>query len=268
MEGTPMQIARATVAACFLAAAPVIAAQLPFEGLARGYPALRDSSGKKLADGDFSQWLDGERLHVRITYNGPGRRIEEYSVFRERPRLVQEQWSLREVRDGKLYRHFQVDFKSGSASAKKLEENELKQWSEQVEIEPGRTFAGFGFTLAIKALRQRLVKGERVELKAVGFTPKPRVVSVEIAHEGLDQMRMGGRAVRADRFLIHPEIPKIAELFVKVPDTHIWLANPAPAGFVRWEGPLAEPKDQIVRVDVLPGAESGPATPVGTSGRR
>lgn len=250
--------------------ASAIALQVPdLEGTARGFPVLRDSAGKKLADGDFSQWLENEQLHVRITYDlGRGRRIEENAVFRQRPRLSQTHWSFRETRGGKLYRQFQVDFGSGSVVAKKLEEDGLKEWSDKVEVEPGRTFAGFGFTLAIKGLRERLIKGDHVELRAIGFTPKPRVVSVEISYGGLDQIRMSDRLLRGDRFVIHPKIPWIVELFMKVPDTQIWLTNPTPAGFLRWEGPLAEPGDDLIRVDLLPGGRSDPATPVGTSGRR
>jgi len=128
-----------------------------------------------------------------------------------------------------------------------------------VKVDPGRTFAGFGFMLAIKSLRDRLIKGERVELQAIGFTPRPRVVSVDVSHGGLDQMQMAGRVLRGDRFVIHPKIPWVAALFVDVPDMQIWLTNPTPAGFLRWEGPLAEPSDPVIRVDLLPGGESGPA---------
>ena len=106
---------------------------------------------------------------------------------------------------------------------------------EKIDVEPGRTFAGFGFTMALKALRNWLVKGETVELRAVGFTPKPRVVSVELAHGGIDQLRMGGRLLKGDRFVIHLKIPWFASLFVDVPDTHIWLTTPPPAGFLRWK---------------------------------
>jgi len=38
------------------------------QGGAHGFPALLDSNGKKMADGDFSQWLEEERLHIRIIY--------------------------------------------------------------------------------------------------------------------------------------------------------------------------------------------------------
>ena len=56
-------------------------------------------------------------------------------------------------------------------------------------------------------------------------------------------------------------------LFVKVPDSTIWLTTP-PAGFLRFEGAMAEPGDQIVRVDLLPGGTSEAAIPVATSGTR
>ena len=133
-------------------------------------------------------------------------------------------------------------------------------------MEKGRTFAGFGFTLALSNLRKRLLRREEVQLKAVGFSPfptlKPQVVTVKLSHAGLDRIRMSGRSLKGDRFIVHPEVPAIAKLFVTVPDTKIWLTNPEPAGFLRWEGPIVLPNDQLIRVDLLPGTNSGPANPV------
>jgi hypothetical protein len=240
-----------------------------FEGSAHGFPVLRTTAGKELASSDFSQWLERNRLHVRITHHfDGGRLIEERAIFSQQPRLIQEEWSWREVRGGKVHRAFRVDFKSAIATATKVDESERKEWSETVKISPGTTFAGFGFTLAIKRFRQRLLRGERIEFRTIGFTPKPRVVSVEVFHGGLDEMQMSGRTLRGDRFVIHPKIPWLANLFIDVPDTHIWLTNPAPAGFLRWEGPLVEPSDPIIRVDLLPGGQSGPAKPVAATSRR
>jgi hypothetical protein len=238
----------------------------PFEGMARGFPVLRDGEGSKLADGDFVQWLDGERLHVEIAYDfSRGRSVEEKAVFRQRPELVQEEWSFREVRNGDVVRQFEVNFASGTATATKREADDVREWSAEVEIEAGRTFAGFGFTLALKALHERLVQGDEIELRAVAFSPEPRVVSVQLSHGGLEQMRMAGRVLRGNRFVIQPQIPWIARLFITVPDTHIWLTHPTPAVFLRWEGPFVEPGDPLIRVDLLPGDESGPARPVDTS---
>ena len=41
----------------------------------------------------------------------------------------------------------------------------------------------------------------------------------------------------------------------------LWLTYPAPATFLRLEGPLAEPSDPIVRIDLLPGEPSLAAVP-------
>ena len=116
-------------------------------------------------------------------------------------------------------------------------------------------------------LRKRLLHGEQVQLKAVGLsdfpTLGPQVVTVTISHGGLDRMKMSGRSVKGDRFIIHSEIPFIANFFVNVPDTKVWLTNPAPAGFLRWEGPIVLPNDPLIRVDLLSGTKSGPAEPSG-----
>ena len=85
-----------------------------------------------------------------------------------------------------------------------------------------------------------------------------------ISHGGVDRMKMSGRSLKGDRFTIHPEIPFIAKFFVNVPDTKVWLTNPAPAGFLRWEGPIVLPTDPMVRVDLLSGEKSGPAEPTGS----
>lgn len=231
------------------------------EGNAHGFPALRTLAGETLADGEFTQWLDGDRLHVRIRYDfGPAHWIEERSVIQQEPSLVQERWSWVEMREGSVQRRFEVDFLSGIATAEKLEKNELRRWSEQVELEPGRAFAGAAWSLAIKSVRSRLVAGEAIQFRTVGFTPKPRAGTVEITRESLDRLPMSGRTLSGDRFRIHPKIPWILRAFVDVPDSLIWLASSPPAAFLRWEGPLAEPADEIVRVDLLPGEPSGAAS--------
>ena len=232
-----------------------------------GYPGLCDINGKKLANGEFRQWVEDNRLHIVITYKfSDGEVYEEHSQFRQNAELIQEKWSWKESKHGKLQREFAVDFLSGIGSAHISQDN--KNVSKQIKIEPGRTFAGFGFSLALSNLRKRLLTGEQVQLKAVGFsefpTLGPQVVTVTISHGGVDHMRMSGRSLKGDRFTIHPEVPFIAKFFVNVPDTKIWLTNPAPAGFLRWEGPIVLPTDPIVRVDLLSGEKSGPAEATGS----
>jgi hypothetical protein len=258
----------AILLATLLIVPPVLSVELTeLSGSAHGYPALRDLNGRKLADAEFMQWVRDDRLHVRLIYRfKDGRRIEENAVLRQQPEIIQDEWSWRESKGEQVVREFGVNFASKTATAQKREKNELKRWEEKVEVEPGRTFAGFGFTIAIQNLRKRLLEKERIELKAVGFTPKPRLVTVQISHAGVDGMEMSGRRLKGDHFVIHPELPAVAKLFVSAPDTQIWLAHPAPPGFLRWEGPIAEPSDPIVRVDLVSGEQSGPAQPVKGNG--
>jgi len=248
--------------------APVFALKVTEPAAAsHGYPGLCDINGKKLANGEFRQWVEDNRLHVVITYKfSDGEVYEEHSQFRQNAELIQEKWSWKESKHGKQQREFAVDFLSGIGSAHISQDN--KNVSKKVKIEPGRTFAGFGFSLALSNLRKRLLHSEQVQLKAVGFsefpTLGPQVVTVTISHGGVDHMRMSGRSLKGDRFTIHPEVPFIAKFFVNVPDTKIWLTNPAPAGFLRWEGPIVLPTDPIVRVDLLSGEKSGPAESTGS----
>src|SRR6266576_4131036 len=236
-------------------------------GAAHGYPGLCSINGKKVADGEFRQWVKNKRLHVIITYKFPdGEVYEEQTQLRQQPELIQEKWSWKESKNGKSQREFAADFLSGIATAHVREEH--KDVSEKINVEPGRTFAGFGFTIALSNLRKRLLSGEQVQLKAVGFSPfptlSPQVVTVTISHAGVDRMRMSGRSLKGDRFIVHPEIPFIAKFFVDVPDTKIWLTNPAPAGFLRWEGPIVLPEDPMIRVDLISSEKSGPAESAGS----
>ena len=251
------------VLAVLCLSAPAFAAEGEREGALHGFPVLLDLNGNKLADGDFSQSLEGERLRIKLTYAfRDGRRVEEISELRQKPELRQEKWSWRESRGEETLRRFQIDFAAGKATVEKREGDKLKSWSEEVKIEPGRTFAGFGFVLAIKELRAKLLGGAHVEIKTIGFTPKPRGLSVDVSHVGLEEMAMGGRMLRGDRFLLQPKIPRIVKVFVKIPDYSVWLANPPPAGFLRMEGPLMEPSDPIIRIDLMGGGKSGPAVAI------
>jgi hypothetical protein len=231
-------------------------------GAAHAFPVMLDLHGKKLGNGEFTQELQDGLLRIRITYElNKGGRIEEKATLQQSPELVQKSWSLREMNGEELQRSYVVDFDSGKATARKREKEGLKDWSKQLEIDPGRTFAGFGVVLALQNLRDRLVKGEAIELKAVGFTPEPRVVGVKVTYQGVNRLSMSGRTLRGEKFQVQPQIPAIAKLFIKVPDTLIWLTSP-PSGFLRSESPLGEPSDPLIRVDLASGGESGPAEAV------
>src|SRR5947199_8575002 len=73
-------------------AAPVFALEVTEPaGAAHGFPGLCDINGKKLADGEFRQWVEGNRLHIIITYRFPaGEVYEEHAQFRQPLELIHE----------------------------------------------------------------------------------------------------------------------------------------------------------------------------------
>ena len=92
-------------------AAPVFALEVTEPaGAGHGYPGLCDINGKKLANGEFRQWVENHHPYVIITYKFPnGELREEKARFRQHPELIQEEWSWKELKDG-TQREFAVDF--------------------------------------------------------------------------------------------------------------------------------------------------------------
>jgi len=126
--------------------------------------------------------------------------------------------SWKEIKNGNRPRQFDVNFLSKTATAQNHENSELKDWSEKIEVETGRTFAGFGFTLALQNLRKCLIDGGQLELSPSASRRSHEWLPSKF-HMALS-IRCGCRGgLRGDRFVIHPKIPLIAKLFIDVPDT-------------------------------------------------
>ena len=92
MLGTRKLVTIFSILAVAIIVAPVFALKVTEPAAAsHGYPGLCDINGKKLADGEFRQWVENDRLHVVITYKfSAGEVYEEHSQFRQGSELIQE----------------------------------------------------------------------------------------------------------------------------------------------------------------------------------
>jgi len=228
------------------------------EGTLRGFPVVRDASGRQIASGTLTQWIEDGNLHVSATYEfKDGRTVEEKTVLQQHPELAQLRWSWEERKGSEVQRSYSVDFTTGHAVAHKRGEDVREDRLDDAR-KLGQAFAGVGFMYAVKNLAADLEKGGEIELIAVAFTPKPRTVTVSVRRDQEGSLAMGGRTLGADRFVIHPEIPLafIAKLFVKAPDQYLWFYQPSPPAFLRADIPLAEPSDPIVRIELIGGPEA------------
>ncbi|MCI0570938.1 MAG: hypothetical protein L0Y66_09310 [Myxococcaceae bacterium] len=208
--------------------------------------------GRRLGEGTLTQWTEGERLHVLLTYRfEDGRRVEEQAVFRQQPELVQESWTWMEQRGERTTRQYAIDFESGKATGIQRTGKQERRYSETLKVEPGRTFAGVGMVLAAKNLLPELRQGREVALHALAAIPRPRRVKVTLSQKGSERLVREGRILTADRIVVHPEIG-VAGLVVKAPDIELYFAGAEPPVMLGGEAPLLEPGDPVVRTEVLP----------------
>jgi len=231
------------------------------EGALRGLPEMRDPQGRLLGRGNFAQWVDGGGIHVKVTYDQlNGDRIEETTALStDAGDLAQRAWSWQRTSRGQVVERYALDFDSGDARTLLVRNGKKEERRERLPTVKGQTFAGIGFTFALRNVYPRLVRGERVVLEGVAFTPGPRKAKVLVSSAGVETVRSGGRSVRADHLVIHPQVPGVAKLFVSVPDSHLWFLRGRPPGFIRAD--IQMQSLGMVRID------SGPNGPPPASAR-
>lgn len=231
------------------------------EGDAQAFTSVIDvNSGAAIADGRYAQHVESDVLHIEARFDFPdGRTAVERAALRLHPQLEQESWDWTERKGDEIVRQYQVDFRTGDAVATRVDQH--KRWKEHLDIEPGKTFAGIAFVAVIKTLREIIEPGQKIDLKAVAFTPKPRIAPVNVIRGKPEDLRMAERSIPADPYTLHPAIPAIAKLFVSAPDQHVWLFGTGPAAFLRYQGPLVEPKDPVIRIDLIPSSSANAGRP-------
>ena len=226
------------------------------EGTIRGFPVVRDADGHQIGEGTLTQYIEDGKLHAQGIFDlRDGRRLHEEVVLEQRPRLRQLSWSWEETKGGEVLRRFSIDLTTGHAVARKRNGDGVDTWDDHLDG-TREAFAGVGFMYAVKNLTERLDKGEKIEVTAVVFTAKPRTVTVSISRDQVGELAMGGRRLPAARYVIHPDVPWFARLFVKAPDQYLWYYRPDPPAFLRADIPVAEPGDPMIRIELLPGTES------------
>lgn len=219
-------------------AAPV--AVKHWEGLAHGFVSLRTLEGVHLADGDLVQTTTptagGNRVTVRLSLRfEDGSLHEETTVYLQRKtfQLV----SNRVVQKGPAFKR-QLEatvLASGKVTIQFTEDGKEDRIEERLELPPD---VANGMILAL--LKNISSKTPKTTVSMVAFTPKPRLVKLEITPHEQEPFSTGGSTRNATRYVLKVDVPgvtgAIASLLGKIPpDSKVWVLGGEAPAFVKAE---------------------------------
>jgi hypothetical protein len=234
----------AAVAVALIAPASSLAAPVAvkhWEGLAHGFVSLRTLEGVRLADGDLVQTTTptagGNRVTARLSLRfKDGSLHEETTVYLQQKtfqfvsnHLVQKgpafktQIEATVLASGKVRIHF---------TDKDGKEDRIE---EQLKLP---TDVANGMILAL--LKNISSETSKTTVSMVAFTPKPRLVKLEITPHEQDPFSTGGSARKATRYVLKVDVPgvtgAVASLLGKIPpDSHVWVLGGEAPAFVKAE---------------------------------
>ncbi len=203
------------------------------EGLVRAFPVLRTTDNEMLAQGDFAQVARGDQVTARLVFRfKDGSLYDETVVFSQRDRftllnyrIVQRGPSFPETLEASIDRQtgrYEVRYRADEESAEEHLSGTLAL--------PDDAYNGM-LSLIVKNLRP----GASETVSIVAFTPKPRVVTLQLLPLATERVPAG----EVVRYHIRPKLGLFASLLVTdVPDTRIWILPGETPAFLKAEGPL------------------------------
>jgi hypothetical protein len=211
------------------------------EGMVRGFLALRSETGELLADGALFQTTKGDEVTTRLVFRfHDGSLHDETAVFSQRG-------SFRLLRDHVVQKgpafptalDASIEVGKGTVMVRSRKKDASEEVGrEQLSLPPDLS-NGLLFTL-LKNVKPDTVK---LESHILAFTPKPRIVRLEVSASGLDALSVGATSFKATHFVVHPELGGITGVVAPLvgkqpPDSHIWILFGDVPAFVRFEGSL------------------------------
>ena len=208
------------------------------EGITRGFPVLRSLAGEKLAQGELIQVPRGnDVVESRLVFRfKDGSLYDERVTFSQRDvftllsyHIVQRGPSFPESIDGRIDRQtgrYEVRYRGDEDSPEEHLKGELEM--------PGDVYNGL-----LSTLMKNMTPSRPATVQIVAFTPKPRLIKMQLTPGAEDPLRVNDAAVLATRFTVRPQLGLFASLLIAdIPDVKLWIAGGEAPAFLRFEGPL------------------------------
>lgn len=224
--------------ATILDAAPVRVRFL--EGTTRGFLVIRTPAGERIGHGELTQKPRGDEVGSRLLLQlKDGSVHDEATTYSQRGVFRLEAYRL--TQRGPSFPGAEVSFdrKSGRYQAKTRERAGASEETASGEFDMPADLAN-GMTLL---MLKNLAPGEKTTAQLAAFTPKPRLLRMDLHQEGEDRVVFAGDAKQAARYLVNLEIGGVTGLVASVigkrpPDLRYWLALGEIPAFVRFEGAM------------------------------
>jgi hypothetical protein len=223
-----------------LTAAPLVNVKYP-EGMVHGFLALRSETGELLADGGLLQTSRGDQVTSRLVFHfRDGSIHDETAVFSQRrtfrllrDHLIQKGPSFPTSLDASF------DVAKGTVTVRSRKKDKDEEVSTEKMSLPPDLSNGLLFTV-LKNVRPDSAK---LESHFLAFTPKPRIVKLEVSAAEEDAFSVGDASLKATHFVVHPELGGLTGLVAPLvgkepPDLHVWILFTDVPAFVRFEGSL------------------------------
>lgn len=210
------------------------------EGTMRGFLVVRTPQKTRIGHGELIQKARGDQVDSRLLLQ-----LEDGSVHDERTtysqRGVFRLEAYRLTQRGPSFPGAEISFdrKTGRYQAKTRERTGAPEETASGEIEmPEDLYNGMALLLL-----KNLPPGEGAAAQLAAFTPKPRLLRMELHREGQDRTALGGDPKPAVRYLVNLEVGGVtgvvASLIGKTPpDLRYWLVGGDIPAFVRFEGAM------------------------------
>ena len=203
------------------------------EGLVRAFPVLRTLDNETLAQGDFAQVIRSDQVTSRLVLRfKDGSLYDETVIFSQRDRFVLQTYRI--VQRGPSFPETleaSMDRQTGRYEVRyRADEESAEEHLAGTLTIPDDAYNGM-LTLIVKNLRP----GASETVSIVAFTPKPRVVQLQLLPLATER----GPAGEVVRYHIRPKLGLFASMLVTdVPDTRVWILQGEAPAFLRAEGPL------------------------------
>ncbi|HSU33821.1 MAG TPA: hypothetical protein VLJ11_21515 [Bryobacteraceae bacterium] len=209
------------------------------QGSAHGFVVLKTIEGRRLATGDMSQIVHGDRVTSRLIFHfRDGSVDDDTTVFSQRSvfRLISDHHTQRGPSFPKPM-DVLINAVTGQITSRNTD-GKVRQ--DHLDLPPDVSNG-----LPPNLLMNILPSTPETKLSFVAPTEKPRLIHVSIKPAGEMPFTIGDTKRKATDFILHPELGGIvgiiAPIIGKQPaDYHIWILEGTSPAFIREEGQMYE----------------------------